>query len=345
MRRKTKLLTRLAIVGVAAGLLAGCAGDYDADAIREAQTSERRFDRALGEAYLRYAATERSEADWRDAQTFADRAAAAFAGAPPSPELVESRDLAGVLADEAVQNRAALTALLDRGVAAIAPTPAAEAQAAYDCWIQEAEEAHQTADIDACLAAFSDALALLANAGRASVFVLLPPEDGGEAPSAISIRKDGAEAVLDKPLAAATATPGSTPEQIAPLDEADVTDLFGATLGATPEKPRQFVLYFEPGTSVLTPESAALLPEVVAETGRRTAPRVAVVGHSDRVGRAALNERLSRNRAQSVADLLIESGLAGDAVAVDSFGEADNAVPTADEVAEPLNRRVEVTVL
>ncbi|MEQ9124024.1 MAG: OmpA family protein, partial [Alphaproteobacteria bacterium] len=107
---------------------------------------------------------------------------------------------------------------------------------------------------------------------------------------------------------------------------------------------RRFVLYFVSGTTELTAESQAELPEVERTAADRVAPRVDVIGHSDRVGAAPLNALLSRDRAQSVADLLVGVGVPAAAIRVDSFGEADNAVPTADGVAEPLNRRVEIVV-
>ena len=49
-------------------------------------------------------------------------------------------------------------------------------------------------------------------------------------------------------------------------------------------------------------------------------------------------------RAERVRDLLIAEGLDPTLIEVDSHGENNPLIPTADEIAEPRNRRVEVTV-
>jgi len=82
-------------------------------------------------------------------------------------------------------------------------------------------------------------------------------------------------------------------------------------------------------------EAAARLPEA----------RVVVVGHTDRKGSDAYNLKLSLRRAEAVRDALVAQGVAPDRIDTIGRGEWDPAVPTADEVAEPANRRAEVFVL
>jgi len=323
-------------------LLASCAVDFDADAIRGARTTEAPFPSMLGEKYLELAEAERAEQDWRDADVFAARAQAAFAGEPPPPEPPEDRDLPPEAAAEAATIRDAIQGYIADGALLFAAEATAEAQAAYDCWLQEAEEGHQQADIDACKARLDAALDALEANGARAIFVLLPDEDGRE--TAIRVANAEGETVLDQPGETATVGAGAPPKDVGVLDEKTVTTLFGAALAATPERPRRFVLYFVTGTTELTPESQATLPDVQKTAAERVAPRVDVVGHSDRVGAAPVNATLSRERAQSVADLLIAVGVPPADIRVDSFGEADNAVPTEDGVAEPLNRRVEIIV-
>jgi outer membrane protein OmpA-like peptidoglycan-associated protein len=45
-----------------------------------------------------------------------------------------------------------------------------------------------------------------------------------------------------------------------------------------------------------------------------------------------------------VRNLLVASGLSGSFIEVTSHGEGDPLVRTDDEVLEPLNRRVEITI-
>jgi OOP family OmpA-OmpF porin len=72
---------------------------------------------------------------------------------------------------------------------------------------------------------------------------------------------------------------------------------------------------------------------------------VVVVGHTDRVGSDAYNLNLSLRRAEAVRDALVARGVAAERIDIIGRGEWDPAVPTADEVAEPANRRAEIFIL
>lgn len=69
-----------------------------------------------------------------------------------------------------------------------------------------------------------------------------------------------------------------------------------------------------------------------------------VVGHTDRAGSNAYNERLSLRRGQAVADLMKAAGIPASIVAVSGKGETDLRVQTIDGERTPANRRVEVRV-
>jgi len=174
-------------------------------------------------------------------------------------------------------------------------------------------------------------------------FVLLEEEDGSV--GAITIENEGGSQTIDQArvateVASARAAP-SAPEEIS-QEEIDKT--WGATLEASPLKPRSFLLYFIRGTDILTEESRRKLPDIVDSIKEFAAPEVAVVGHTDRTGSAAGNARLALERAEAIRDSLVQAGLAPNLIEVDSHGETNPVVPTDDEVAEPKNRRVEVTV-
>jgi outer membrane protein OmpA-like peptidoglycan-associated protein len=65
-----------------------------------------------------------------------------------------------------------------------------------------------------------------------------------------------------------------------------------------------------------------------------------IAGHTDTVGDASYNLRLSRQRAQSIARWFRQRGLKIP-IAFEGFGESALLVKTADEVDEPRNRRVD----
>ena len=69
-----------------------------------------------------------------------------------------------------------------------------------------------------------------------------------------------------------------------------------------------------------------------------------VIGHTDTVGSDVANDTLSRQRAEVVRAAFGARGLATDKVVTIGRGKRELAVPTADGVAEPRNRRVEILV-
>jgi outer membrane protein OmpA-like peptidoglycan-associated protein len=128
------------------------------------------------------------------------------------------------------------------------------------------------------------------------------------------------------------------------MADAEVRRLFGDALAALPPPAQYFTLNFRFDSEVLTEESRALVPDILRAIGARPVPDVVVVGHTDTTGVSAMNFDLGLKRADTVRDLLVEAGLAASSIEVVSLGESDLLVPTADEVAEPRNRRVEIAV-
>ena len=70
-----------------------------------------------------------------------------------------------------------------------------------------------------------------------------------------------------------------------------------------------------------------------------------MIGHADRSGSAALNQELSKKRAQMVATRLEEAGVPLERIEIRALGEGGLAVPTGDGAADPDNRRVSVRLL
>jgi outer membrane protein OmpA-like peptidoglycan-associated protein len=73
-------------------------------------------------------------------------------------------------------------------------------------------------------------------------------------------------------------------------------------------------------------------------------PDVLVIGHTDKVGNDAYNDALSKARAEVVRKALAERGVAAENMVLVGRGKREPMVPTADGVAEPRNRRVEILV-
>lgn len=177
-------------------------------------------------------------------------------------------------------------------------------------------------------------------ATHTETYVLVPDRDGKVAPVTVTA-KEGRSLVLDKPYAAAVGGPGSL--EVVSLDKAAVDRQFGDVLAAQPQAPKTFLLYFSEGDE-LTAESKLELEKVFAEIAARPAADIMVVGHTDRVGKLEDNDALSKRRAEKVRMELIGRGLTADSIQAAGRGEREPLVPTADEIREGRNRRVEINV-
>lgn len=158
----------------------------------------------------------------------------------------------------------------------------------------------------------------------------------------------GGSQILDKPgYAVEVEDFNKPPIAPQPVEEKEITNIFGPALSMLPDPASRFiliVLYFERDTTKLTHESKDLLAEVPRTIKNRKSNEVYVVGHTDLVGKEAYNAGLSSRRANYVRDLLVSSGIKPDTLFVSFYGKARPLVPTQDEIPEPRNRRVEVIV-
>ena len=102
---------------------------------------------------------------------------------------------------------------------------------------------------------------------------------------------------------------------------------------------------FGSGSAVLTPQAEqALAPLGRALSSAALAQyRFRIEGHTDTLGDAMINQRLSERRAEAVLGYLVQKhGVSPSRLESVGFGETTLLVPTADATSEPRNRRVQV---
>src|SRR2546427_395353 len=102
-------------------------------------------------------------------------------------------------------------------------------------------------------------------------------------------------------------------------------------------------IYAEP---VPPEKTVVVLPKAVVQ---RPPDETVVVlpspdGHTGTVGDPERNDLLSARRAERVKGFLIEIGIPGAQIQTAGRGERELLVPTADNIDEPRNRRVEINV-
>ncbi len=174
------------------------------------------------------------------------------------------------------------------------------------------------------------------------IIVLLPDDQGKT--GAIVVSSAGVERRLDRPGQTVTVESGSPPGLPTVMPEPEVRAIAGPALAALPKPPAQFILYFEHDSVDLTAESRAVLEKVIGRIRARAPVDVSVVGHTDTVGTKGYNYSLSLKRAKEVASILTGKGIDPSVLEITSHGKDNPLVPTGDQVTEPRNRRVEITV-
>lgn len=144
--------------------------------------------------------------------------------------------------------------------------------------------------------------------------------------------------------------PGPTPEAKdttvygeagGPLVPATHPPSAGTTEAPAPPPPaHEFMVYFDTNSATLTSSARATVQQAAAAARQAPVTRIAVTGHTDTVGTARHNQGLSDRRAAAVRKELITQGVPADEIVASGVGESQLAVPTAQGVNEPRNRRV-----
>ena len=101
---------------------------------------------------------------------------------------------------------------------------------------------------------------------------------------------------------------------------------------------------FRTGSWVVDADFRPALRTVADSLRRHPNSSVRVVGHTDNVGSAALNNQLSQDRALAVARLLIEYGVSGNRIVVAGRGFYEPIATNSSAAGRAENRRVEIVI-
>ncbi len=176
---------------------------------------------------------------------------------------------------------------------------------------------------------------------REETVVVLPGPDGKV--GTVIVQRAGEQQVLNSAYAGSQVRADGSLHG-SNLSQQQVSESFGTTIAALPARPTLFLLYFLTGKDELTPESTGDLERILADMKARPVPDIVVTGHTDTVGSADSNDKLSMQRAERVKGFLTGIGIPGDRIRTAGRGERELLVQTADNVDEPRNRRVEINV-
>ena len=174
-----------------------------------------------------------------------------------------------------------------------------------------------------------------ATAGRTRNLVVVPAQEAA-GPAAAPPAANAATSPTTAPAPAASPPP--TPAAPAnPAAAAPAAAQGGASLS--------LAIAFEPNSSQLRPESGGTLGALVAAmlSPELRATRFAIEGHTDAIGSAAQNMRLSRERAEQVRLYLVTLGVQAERLRAVGKGATEPA--NVRDPRSPENRRVRVVAL
>jgi len=151
---------RILLASAGMALLVGCAGmEYQKAEMSPASGSA--FQRDLHGEYVNLSKSEYDQADYADSDQYAEKALALSDGQNVQPQMIAERELPEDKVGELTDARLRLMTVMAEGAADSKPLHAAQAQASFDCWMEQQEENFQQGDIAACRERFVTAMAAL----------------------------------------------------------------------------------------------------------------------------------------------------------------------------------------
>lgn len=333
---------RWVLFAAVAGLV-GCTSQEQIERLDAIPPYPEPYRAQLQQEFMLMADKEAAQNDHLDAKRFLKRSIEAARAVTIYPHELSAYEIEPEFTDELTSARAQLMTLLDGGKLR-APKDLARAHAAYECWLEEAEEGHQSADLQWCRDRFIKAVqGTRREAGLDADWSLVLRSEDGHVGAVELGGSGGKKTLLDKPNAAGFIHERGDPRDAA-LTKRENAKIAKGAMSLLPEPAETFTVYFESGSSKLSDESLSTLADAAADALDRPAPDVEILGFADRAGDDRSNLALSEARAEAVRATLAGLNVPEDSFLIYARGEAQPLVPTGDGVAEQRNRRVEVTV-
>lgn len=169
--------------------------------------------------------------------------------------------------------------------------------------------------------------------------------DANWTPATAAAGCDGA--IVAKPAAAAAAPAAAAPAAVAakPAAPAAAAPAVAAAPAAASKVTYAADALFDFDKAVLKPEGKAKLDDLVGKVKGINLEVVIAVGHTDSVGAAGYNQKLSVKRAEAVKAYLVSKGIEKNRVYTEGKGLTQPVADNKTKEGRAKNRRVEVEVV
>ncbi len=133
------------------------------------------------------------------------------------------------------------------------------------------------------------------------------------------------------------------------LDEAESPPFYEVEIKLSPVKKGAALtlrnVFFQTGSATLSAESAPELDKVVRLMSANPKVKIELGGHTDNVGGADFNLKLSTARAEAVKTYLMQKGVAAERIVARGYGETSPVAPNDTPEGRAANRRTELKIL
>jgi len=193
------------------------------------------------------------------------------------------------------------------------------------------------------------------------------PDEAGVAPDGCPIRdtdgdgfKDDVDKCVDEPGVAPDGCPIRDTDGDGIFDDVDkcvkepeTKNGFEDADGCPDEVPKEVEkfrgviegIYFDTGKATIKPKSKTVLDAAVEVLKKHPSVRVEISGHTDSTGSREFNLELSRRRAESVEDYLVEHGVEAGRVETRGAGPDEPIADNKSKAGRSKNRRIEFKLL
>ena len=182
--------------------------------------------------------------------------------------------------------------------------------------------------------------ALFASGCATDKVILLENEDDHPTGAVAVIASNGSESVIDRPLTQAKLRDGPTKGRALKK----LKPKYGALLAGLPPSAKGFIITFPTGESTIPEDQRGVLQLIRNELANRPGAQIEVAGFTDSNGTEELNNTISKDRADIVAQELRNSGFAVGENDTVGRGEYEAREKLGDEVVDATYRRAIVIV-
>ena len=103
-------------------------------------------------------------------------------------------------------------------------------------------------------------------------------------------------------------------------------------------------IYFETNSSILNSQTIAIIEQLTEFLNENPTVNISIQGHTDNVGDASANLKLSQDRARMVYELLVKNGIDSNRLSSTGYGASKPISTNQTEKGRALNRRTEFTI-